>query len=371
MIMSKIFVLFFLSFLVLLPFNNIFAEEKIRIYSRNEWWAYESYRYINSVHWKKILKQRDINNKIWQKKWASYSQNKKDSIISNNKIKTDRKNKQNKYLSQNFNKYIKIIEYNKFEWKNKLSWPIWKTEFVKNIVIHHTESEYKNSWDWIKKIQRYHSLNRQWWDIWYNFIIWYNWEIFEGRAGWDYAVWAHDTLNNRSTVWISIMWNYQKKNINSSQYNSLKKLISYLTKKYWIDLNTKIPYHRECYWKNCPNWIKTNYFFPIVWHRDWKNTACPGETNYNIIIPKLIKELQPETKWYKNISYLEREKEKQKYIEKINNKYNWKNINIKFNKYSEKRKKIILSKLKTLSKNNYFDWKKDILYEKIYYELKN
>jgi len=369
--MSKIFVLYLLSFFFFFNYWSVFAEEKIRIYSRSEWWADENYWYINSTHWKKIFQNREKNNKIWNKKWANFSQAKKNEIIAKNKIKSDKKIKQNNYLSNNFSEDVKIISYNKFDWNNKLAWPIWKTKYVKNIVIHHTESEYKNSWEWIKKIHRYHSLNKQWWDVWYNFIIWYDWEIFEGRSGWDYTVWAHDTLNNRSTVWISIMWNYENKNLKSSQYNSLKKLISYLTKKYWIDLNKKIPYHRECFWSNCKNWLQTNYYFPIVWHKDWKATACPGKNIYKNTIPQLIKELQPQTKGYKKISYLEKKEEKKEYIEEINNKYNWQNIKVKFNKFPENTKNKFILKLKRLSKYNYFDWKKDILYKKVYDELKS
>ena len=369
--MSKIFSLFLLFFLLLSNISTIFADEKIIIISRSEWWAEEEYRYINSSFWKKILKNNKYNSLLWQKKWNNYSEKTKKSIILKNKIASEKKIKQNKYLAINFSTDIKLIEYNKFDWENKLAWPIWKTEFVKNIVIHHTESEYKNSWDWIKKIQKYHSINREWWDIWYHYIIWYDWEIFEWRAGWDYVVSAHDTWNNRSTVWISIMWNYTKKELNSQQYNSLKKLVSFLTKKYWIDLNKKIPYHRECFWKDCENWLETNYYFPIVWHRDWKNTACPWEKNYNIIIPKLLKELSPETIWYKKISYLEKNNQKIKYLEEINKKYNWKKIKLKFDKFPYKSKNKFLLKLKRLSKYNYFDWKKEILYKKVYEELKN
>jgi len=369
--MSKIFSLFLLSFLFLININWVFAEDKIRIYSREEWWSNEEYRYVNSSFWKNILEKREQDYLLWQKKWANFTQEKKDYLLSKSKIASDKKEKQNNYLSTNFSKDIKLIEYNKFDWTNKLAWPIWKTEFVKNIVIHHTQSEYKNSWEWIKKIQKYHSISREWWDIWYHYIIWYNWEIFEGRAWWDYVVAAHDTWNNRSTVWISIMWNYTKKDLNSQQYNSLKKLVSFLTKRYWIDLNKKIPYHRECYWNDCPNWLETNYYFPIVWHRDWKNTACPWDKNYNITIPKLLKELSPETIWYKKISYLERKKQKQEYIETINKKYNWDKIKEKFNKISENKKKRFLNKLKLETKYKYIDWKKEILYNKIYEELKN
>ncbi len=369
--MSKILSIFLLSFFFLFNYWSVFAEEKIRIYSRSEWWANENYWYINSIYWRNILSNRRKNSEIWDNKWINYSQIKKYKITLNNKIKSEKIKKQNKYLSDNFSKYIKLIEYNKFDWNNKLAWPISKTEFIKNIVIHHTQTEYQNSWDWIKKIHKYHSLNREWWDIWYNFIIWNNWEIFEWRAGWDYSVWAHDTLNNKSTVWISIMWNYQNKDINSSQYNSLKKLISYLTKKYWIDLNQKIPYHTKCFWKNCINPINTNYYFPIVWHKDWKKTACPWKYIYKNTIPQLIRELKAETKWYENISYLKRKEEIIKYKDKINNQYNWQNVKKHFNKFTQNSQNNILNKLNRITRHRLFNWKNEILYKKLLNELKS
>ncbi|MDQ7010028.1 MAG: peptidoglycan recognition family protein [Candidatus Gracilibacteria bacterium] len=368
--MSKIFSLFLLSFFFFINYSYTNAEEKLRIYSRSEWGANEEYRNINSTYWNNIFLKREKASKIWNQKWSRYSQSKKDSIIYNNKLKSEKKENQNKYLTKYLSSDIKIIEYNKYYGEQKLAWPVGKTEFIKNIVIHHTEYEYKNSWDGIKKIYKYHSLNREWGDIGYNFVIGKNGEIFEGRAGGDYVVGAHDTLNNRSTVGISVIGNFDHSEINKDQYSSLKKLISYLTKKYGIDLNKKIPYHKECFGISCINGLETRYYFPIVGHKDGKATACPGKNIYNDTIPKLIKELQPETKGYKNISYTKSKKQKSEYLEEINIKYNWKKIKINFNKIPEKNKLKIINKLRIINKYELFDWKKEILYKKLYNELK-
>ena len=367
--MSKIFNLFFLILLLFCSFSYSKASNNLKIYSREEWWANENYRYINSNYWKNILEKRNINKIKYNKKWETYSEKFKNEIILKNKIKLDKKILQNNYLSRNYSDDVRLLSYEKFDWKNKLAWPIWKTNYIKNIVIHHTESDYKNSFEWIKQIYKYHSLNREWWDIGYNYIIWYDWEIFEWRAGWDYVVWAHDTLNNRSTIWISIMWNYDERSLEESQYKSIKNLVSYLTKIYWIDLNKKIPYHKECFWEKCIDWVDTKYYFPIVWHQDWKSTSCPWENIYNNIIPKLIKEIQPETLWYTRILNNKITKEKKEYLEKIN-KYSWKKIKLNFDKISEKKKKKILKDLENKLEYKFYDWKKEILYRKFLNELK-
>jgi len=359
-----------ITFLIIVStFITLKAEDNLRIYSREEWWANEEYRYWDSTYWKEIFIKRNKANEVWNTKWSNFSQEKKYEIINKNNKKSEKKIKMNNYLSSNFEKYIKIASYNKYDWTNKLAWPISKTNYVKNIVIHHTHSEYSDSFKWIKDIYKYHAINREWWDIWYNYIIWYNWEIFEWRAWWDYVVWAHDTWNNYSTVWVSIMWNYDKKDLSEIQYTALKKLVSHLTKKYWIDLNKKIPYHKECFWENCKNWLETTYYYPIVGHKDWKWTHCPGENIYHKVIPRLITELQEETRWYELISYKNNKIERHNYKNKIN-KYNWKSIRKKFDNLSDWKQKIIIYKLQLLLNKKDLDWKQEILYNKFLDELR-
>ncbi len=366
--MRKIIALFFLIFFVLFNISYSFAAEKLKIISRSEWWANEQYRYWNSTQWKNIFKQNAINSVASSKRWTNYPQWKKDSLIAKSRIRKLKTAKMNAYLSKNFYNEIKIVSSNQYSWKNKLAWAIWKTNSVKNIVIHHTESEYKDSYSGMRWIYKYHTLNKQWGDIGYHYIIWYNGEIFEGRAWGDYVVAAHDTWNNRSTVWISLMWNYEKRKLSDKQYNSLKKLVSHLTKKYWIDLNKKIPYHKECFWTKCTQPLTTSYYYPIVWHRDWKSTACPWKNVYHSIIPKLIKELQPETYWYKTITLASITAQKKAYTTKIN-ALNWPKIKQKVSKFSPQTKQKIISKLNYLLSYE-LDWKKEIIYKRLLKEIK-
>ena len=95
--------------------SNVNAEEDLRIISREEWGANEEYRYQDSKYWKNIFINRNKASVSWAKKWANFSQEKKDRISAKNKIKADKRKKMNAYLLKNFSKYLKVAEYKKFD----------------------------------------------------------------------------------------------------------------------------------------------------------------------------------------------------------------------------------------------------------------
>ena len=231
-----------------------------------------------------------------------------------------------KILVRDFYDDIKLVETITYEGKNKLAWPISKTDKVKSIVIHHTVSDYEDSYDWIRQIYKFHALSRQWWDIGYNFLIWKNWEIFEWRAGGDYVVSAHDMRNNRSTLWIAILWDYSEKEISKEQRDSLKNLIKLLVKKYDINLNDKANYHVECFWDECVKPIESYKLDSIIGHRDAGHTACPWDALYEQI--NLIK-----TELRSELGFIKINKVKfYKKLDKID-EYSILNILYKFEKY--------------------------------------
>lgn len=270
--------------------TNIDAQKKssyeIDIISREEWWADESYRYLDSDSWKSILEKR-ANLKI---KLSESEEKRLQSVI-------DKKNKMNKYINTFFLSDNTITSKDVFAWDHKLAWPIQKTDYVKAIVVHHTHSEYTDSYKGIQDIYRYHSIQREWGDIGYNYIIWTKGEIFEGRAGGDYTVAAHAVWNNRSTVSIAVMWDFDKKPISIMQYKSLKNLVRYLSLKYGINLNDTFSYHKECIWADCKQEIITSDEYTLIGHRDAGHTNCPWEVLYKTL--KIIrKDLAFETKDY-------------------------------------------------------------------------
>lgn len=281
-----IFILFFVFFL----WNTSFSYEKPEIISRETWWANSDYININSDIWKNIIKKQE------EKKEKNKKLTKKELL--NLKKEKESINMLNKYFYNDLKLSETLTELN---WI-KLAWPIEKSAKIRAIVIHHTDTKTDNSLDSIKSIYKYHSIYKEWWDIWYNYLIWKDWEIFEWRAWWDFSVWAHDKRNNRQTIWISFIWKYDENSISKEQYESLYNLIWYLLEKYEINPTKKTAFHRVCVKTNCENYLETIYDFPIIGHRDAWHTDCPWDALYSqllIMRNKIISDYEKEQKLLK------------------------------------------------------------------------
>lgn len=275
---SKIFKLFLLLIIFFCIKNIVFANswDQIHIISRQEWWADESYRYLDSPYWKNIIENM-------KKKWSSNL-----SAIEKLRAKKEAEKVKiaNNFLVKNYANKFWVKSIQKYEWIHKLAWPIARVKNRSAIVIHDTDTNYwtgVDSYEAIRRIYKFHALSRKWWDIGYNYLIGYNWEIFQWRAWWDDVVWAHDKWNNQPAIWISLIWSYDKKNINKKQYESLKKLIKYLVNKYHIDLSKKTDFFKWCIWtgqKCMKKPLVIIHKYPIIWHRDAWYTVCPWKKLY-------------------------------------------------------------------------------------------
>jgi len=328
--MIKIFTLIFVFFTFLF---TSYASEDIKIISREEWWANESYRYIYWPEWGKILKKRDMDNNEWIKKLSNMSESKRNRLKQKSKQKAQKIKDINNILINDYYNDNHLVSNRKYYNNNRLAWPITKTNHIWWIIIHHTLWEYKDSATAVRAIYKYHALTRQWWDIWYNYLIWKNGEIFEWRAGWDYVVWAQSIWNNRSTLWIAMIWDYSKKPISDIQYKTLDKLVRYLIKKYNIDVLKKFTFHKECLDKNCIQPIKSFLLPPIIWHRDSWHTECPWDALYSqiyLMSNKIIKEKKDYI--YTKIYLVKAKKLIKKKVEKMSE-----NSSLKLLEYIEER----------------------------------
>lgn len=263
------------TFYLLIIIHPYASAEDLKIISREEWWANEEYTNIKSLYWTDILVKREQKrvaniNKVYSE--AELIKQERDRVLARNR---------NAYINDNYASRFATnwIEY--YHDGKKLAWPVKKSKSIDGLIIHHTYSEYESSLEWVNNILKYHGINREWWDIGYNFIIGYSWEIYEGRLGWDYAIWAHATWNNYSTLWISVLWNYDERQLNVLQRKSLERLISHLIYKYDISMLKTIPLHKTC--TDCAHGLITEEFYPIAGHRDWGHTSCPWENLYKII----------------------------------------------------------------------------------------
>ena len=89
---------------------------------------------------------------------------------------------------------------------------------------------------------------------------------------------AHSVWNNMSTVGISVIGDYDETNLNEAQYESLKKLVTYLTWRYGIDTSKNYYYHTGCAGTACKTFpLETYQDSRLVGHRDTGHTSCPGD----------------------------------------------------------------------------------------------
>lgn len=258
----------------------------INIITRQQWWANETIRFIpwnptsswiqaSKEAYLNELKEADFNAYLDQRRTEYQTE------VANN------------YLISNYPDEATVDSYNQYFSGNRLKW----TESVKNkktkLIVHHTaenSSWILTTWDAIKKIQdiyKYHTLNRWWWDIWYNFLIDPLWNIYEWRAGGEWVIWAHAKRNNSSSVWISVLWNFNEQKVSTWILNSLTKLLTSLAKKYNINPNSKVMYHEDkIISKKDPDpfpYIQDAEWYAIWWHKDWWNTACPWDNLYKLL----------------------------------------------------------------------------------------
>ena len=342
--MRKIFNLLFLFFILFIWNNKVFWDNSLNIISRSQWWSIEEYRYSDSIEWKNIILD---TNKILKEENNYIS----DDETINYLWKPDYNEKIENYLSTFFwnNRVVEniISEEN----NRKLFWPIAHSKDIKGIIIHHTAWDYTDAYDSIREIYKFHTLNRMWWDIWYNFLIANDWTIFEWRAWWEKAVWAHTKRNNIWNIGISLMWNYEHDHIPEKQLEALNNLTEYIINKYDIDINKKRYFHEDCLQEICEHDIKSYQDFPIIAHRDSSSSSCPWETGYQDFL---------------------------KYRSEIIKNHSEKNINVNINeikfykifeKYSQKKLEYLYNLLvvkKQLENNN----KRKIIYSDVLIILK-
>lgn len=262
---------FSLVLLCIFLWNISFAADRnlpwVTIISRAGWWADESIRFRSTPRPTK-------SSSTWEKTEAQ--------------IKAENISKiRNAWMAKNF-----PLEW-KYEWSNMmfgnhyLIYPDYYNHHKNKIIIHHTAGDYgvnRTMADVKKEIQqiyKYHTINRDFWDIGYNFLIDQMWNIYEWRAGWEWAVWMHASSNNVASIWIALMWNFEKDTPTVEQMKSLVNLTTAIAKFYHIDPlgytytfstnNDEEPYVVAT--KN-PN---------IMWHKNVKSTACPWKNLYKYL----------------------------------------------------------------------------------------
>lgn len=246
-----------------------------RIVSRKDWWANEEYRYKDSTVWKKRYEE-------WAKVPPRPLTDKEKYAIALNKEREE-------FLVSRHPDTTKYVSLVRKEGDRPLVWPIEKVKQVNRIVIHHTAENLDKEADdetLLRAIYQYHAVSRGWGDIWYNYVIWQRWTIYEWRAGGDYVIWAHAMWNNAGTVGVSVMGNFEKISLNRDQKQGLEEAISFLAKKYGITLSAQVDGVKVCDTNECRPFLQVRTP-SLLGHRDVGTTSCPGANIYKEL-PSLV-----------------------------------------------------------------------------------
>ncbi len=284
---AKILVLFGILFISINSY--IFASDRdlpwITIISRAERWADENWRLVSHPKWQWILanrlaQQKSLDN-LRENDYLAYLK----KIAESDRAK-EKSNTANSFLKKNFYDDMYTDRSNSlFNWQK-----LWWTEYHRNqktkILIHHTASDNTNLktqddvLTYLQDVYKYHTLINARWDIGYNFIIDPFGNIYEGRAGWEWVIWAHTKRNNTPSIWIAMIWNFEDNQPSKQALESLIKLIVALVKKYNINPNWTTHYHKDL---STSPYVQSSVNYTIAWHKDAGNTACPWENLHKLL----------------------------------------------------------------------------------------
>lgn len=260
--MKKIFLVFFFSYF--LYFSYSFASvSQPPVISREQRWADESLR-------------------LWTPPVSTISNDESKGSDSNTITAVQKRSIADSYLINKFPQEFRSDSTIRTRNNKFILWPIQINNKKAKIIIHHTArapvtNSYEDVITELQDIYRFHTINRRRGDIGYNYIIWPNGEIFEGRAGGPSAVAAHAVNNNWWSIGISLMGNFELTEPSPEQLQSLIKLTARLADAYSINVYNKVSYHTAS--KEDP-YITDHSNDSLVGHKDAWDTACPGKNLY-------------------------------------------------------------------------------------------
>lgn len=137
------------------------------------------------------------------------------------------------------------------------------------VVIHHTvtPNDEENPAATVRAIYYFHAITRKWGDIGYNYLIDWQGNIYEGRAGGEQVVGGHARGCNEGSVGISLMGTFMDHDMTPAMHQSLIDLLAWVTARYGIDpQGQSVVYERT--------------LSNIMGHRAVAKTSCPGNTIY-------------------------------------------------------------------------------------------
>lgn len=153
--------------------------------------------------------------------------------------------------------------------------PGWTPEYENftHIIIHHTATPNTDT-DWaarVLSIWNYHTYDRGWGDIGYNYLIDPDGIIYEGRAGGDDVTGGHASPHNVGTMGVAFLGTFTEEEPTDVALDSAESLIAWKCSQKGIGPLESSTDHAGSYYAN------------IAGHRDVKATECPGEMLYDLL----------------------------------------------------------------------------------------
>ena len=152
---------------------------------------------------------------------------------------------------------------------------------VTHAIVHHTAGANAVP-DWaaeVRNIWQFHTVDRGWGDIGYNFLIDPNGVVYEGRAGGDGSIGAHFSCRNTNTAGVSLLGTYSTTPPTAAALASLRAILRELTSRFGLD-PMSISVH-----------VPSGLTMPVIAsHRDGNDspltctrTECPGDALYALL----------------------------------------------------------------------------------------
>ena len=166
-------------------------------------------------------------------------------------------------------------------WRQGLPAPSYtrRATTVEHIIVHHsaTFNNLTNYENVVRNIYLFHTRDREWSDIGYNYLIAQDGTIFEGRSAGsqnvdnDNVQGAHFCGKNGGTMGICLLGNFNTAEPTDTALASLERLIAWKVDKEGLD-----PLGERTHPANAR--LRT-----IAGHRDGCATACPGDNLYPLL----------------------------------------------------------------------------------------
>ena len=172
---------------------------------------------------------------------------------------TSRNNDVLKKYDFKFPESLKVISQK--DWGGTENQKIMKHHELKKITLHHGgvlfEKE-KDPVEYLRNLQSWSRSEKYWIDIPYHFLIDLEGKIYEGRSM-QYPGDTNTTYDPSGHLLICLMGNYEIQIVNTYQLDSTIKLITFFCKE--LNINSEL----------------------IKGHKDYAETACPGEDFYKYL----------------------------------------------------------------------------------------